>query len=232
MSTAREPVRLPDGSPVTVVHVLRHGEVHNPDKVLYGRLPGYRLSERGEEMAQAAADWLADKPLTHIASSPLERARQTAQPTATQHGLPVTGDERLIESANHFEGMVIGQGEGALWRPAHLRAYVNPFRPSWGEAYRQIADRMLAALHDARAAAAGHHALMVSHQLPIWMLRRDLEGRRLWHHPRKRECSLASITSVLFHGDLPVRVDYAEPAQHLLAGALDVTGTSAKEIGA
>ncbi|MGD8149249.1 histidine phosphatase family protein [Ornithinimicrobium sp. Y1694] len=222
---------LHDGTPVTVVHVVRHGEVHNPDGVLYGRLPGYPLSERGQQMAQAAADHLADRDVISVVASPLERAQQTAAPIAEAHGLSVEADEQLIESGNHFEGLQVGQGEGALWRPEHWRAYTNPFRPSWGEAYRAIADRMGDALEDARQAAEGHEAVMVSHQLPIWMLRRSLAGQRLWHHPRRRECSLASVTSVLFHGIHAVRVDYAEPAGHLLAGALDVTGTSAEVIG-
>lgn len=228
---SREPVTLHNGVPVTLVHVLRHGEVDNPDGVLYGRLPGYQLSERGRQMAQAAADWLVDKDVVHLVSSPLERALQTAAPTAEALGLPVVTDDRLVESANHFEGLVVGRGEGALWRPQHLPAYVNPFRPSWGEPYAQIAERMLAALHQAREAAAGHHAVMVSHQLPVWMLRRQVEGRRLWHHPRRRECTLASVTTFRFHGDLPVRVDYTEPAAHLLPGALDVTGTASTVIG-
>ena len=221
---------LHDGTPVTVVHVVRHGEVHNPDGVLYGRLDGYHLSERGRAMAQATADHLADRDVVRVVSSPLERARETAAPIAEAHGLPVRTDHRLVESANHFEGLTVGKGEGALWRPQHWKAYTNPFTPSWGEPYAQVAARMRNALDQARRDAAGHEAVVVSHQLPIWMLRRSLEGRPLWHHPRRRQCTLASVTSVLFHGHLPVRVSYAEPAAHLLVGALDVTGTSSEVI--
>lgn len=222
---------LHDGTPVTVVHVVRHGEVHNPDGVLYGRLDGYHLSDRGRQMAQATADHLADRDVTHVVSSPLVRALETAAPIASAHGLDVDHDSRLIESSNHFEGLTIGQGEGQLWRPEHWKAYTNPFRPSWGEPYAQIAARMRNAVDSARLVGEGHEAVVVSHQLPIWMLRRSLEGRRLWHHPRRRECTLASVTSILFHGRLPVRITYAEPAGHLLVGALDVTGTSTEVIG-
>ncbi|GAA1174782.1 histidine phosphatase family protein [Ornithinimicrobium humiphilum] len=231
MSPAREPQALPDGTPVTVVHVIRHGEVHNPGGVLYGRLPGYRLSERGRQMAQATADSLTDRDIVAVVASPLERAQETAAPIAAAHGLEVGVDDRLVESANHFEGLSVGQGEGALWRPRHWKAYTNPFTPSWGEPYAQIAERMLAALEDARAGAEGHEAVLVSHQLPVWTLRRALERKRLWHHPRHRECTLASVTSVLFHGPTPVDISYAEPAAHLLPGALDVTGTSTEVIG-
>lgn len=228
---ARPPRTLHDGSPVTVVHVVRHGEVHNPDRVLYGRLAGYSLSELGGRMAQAAADALRDRDVTHVVASPLERAQETAAPIAAAHRLPVDVDERLVESSNLFEGLTPGRGAGAFWRPVHWRSFTNPLLPSWGEPYAEIAARMHAALEAARETAAGHEAVMVSHQLPIWTLRRSLEGRRLWHHPRRRECTLASVTSVLFHGPHPVRIDYTEPAAHLLAGALDVTGAPTGRIG-
>jgi broad specificity phosphatase PhoE len=223
---ASEPRALPDGTPVTVVHVMRHGEVHNPGGLLYGRLPGYHLSERGGQMAAAAAEFLADRDITYVVASPLERAQETAAPVAAAHELEVQVDDRLVESANHFEGLTVGRGDGALWKSRHWRAYSNPFTPSWGEPYAEIAARMTAAMESARASAEGHEAVMVSHQLPVWTLRRALERKRLWHHPRRRECTLASVTSVRFHGTEPVGITYAEPARHLLPGAVDVTGTA------
>ena len=229
-SAASEPRALPDGTPVTVVHVMCHGEVDNPGGVLYGRLPGYHLSERGQQMAQAAADALRDNDITLVVASPLERAQQTAAPVAAAHGLEVGVDDRLVESSSHFEGLTVGRGDGALWRRRHWKAYTNPFTPSWGEPYAEIAVRMRAALQEVRAAAEGHEAVMVSHQLPVWTLRRSLERKRLWHHPRHRECTLASLTSVTFHRTEPVDIDYTEPAAHLLPGALDVTGTSTEVI--
>ena len=220
---------LHDSTPVTVVHVVRHGEVENPEGILYGRLEGYHLSARGREMAQAAADHLASRDITYVVASPLERARETAAPIAAAHGLDVAVDDRLVESANVFEGLRVDRR--TLARLSSLPALANPLRPSWGEPYRQIAARMRLALDDAREHAEGHEGVVVSHQLPIWMVRRSLARRPLVHHPRRRECSLASVTSVLFFGSYPVRVDYAEPAAHLLEGALDVTGTSTEVIG-
>jgi broad specificity phosphatase PhoE len=75
---------------------------------------------------------------------------------------------------------------------------------------------MLAAVEAARDAALGHEAVCVSHQLPIWTLRCFLEGRHLWHDPRRRECSLASVTTVHFEGEHVVAVTYDEPAKALL----------------
>jgi broad specificity phosphatase PhoE len=196
----------------TVVHLLRHGEVHNPEKVLYGRLPGYRLSETGEAMALAAAEWLADKGLTRVVSSPLERAQQTAAPIAGKLDLPVEIDDRLIEAGNAFEGLRVGVGDGALRSPQHWWKLRNPLRPSWGEPYVEIATRMLAAVEAARDAARGAAVVCVSHQLPIWTLRLHLEGRRYAHDPRRRQCGLASVTSLTYDGDRFVGLSYAEPA--------------------
>jgi len=203
-------------SETTVVHLLRHGEVHNPAKVLYGRLPGYRLSEAGEEMARSAARWFtgvaADPAVTYLVASPLERAQQTAAPIAEALGLPIATDERLIEAASDFEGLRVAVGDGALRDPRHWWKLRNPFRPSWGEPYVEIAARMLRAVEAARDAARGSAAVCVSHQLPIWTLRLHLEGRRYVHDPRRRQCALASVTSLTYDGDRITGVGYAEPA--------------------
>lgn len=196
----------------TTVHLLRHGEVHNPTKVLYGRLPGYHLSEAGKEMAEKVGATLAGRDITHLVSSPLERAQETAAPIAATLGLPVHTDERLIEASNLFEGNRVSVGDGVLSHPQYWPKLWNPFRPSWGEPYLEIAQRMLPAAYAARDAALGHEAVCVSHQLPIWILRRYVERTRLWHDPRKRQCGLASLTSITFEGNRVVSVDYTEPA--------------------
>jgi broad specificity phosphatase PhoE len=196
----------------TIVHLLRHGEVHNPAKVLYGRLPGYRLSTTGEAMALAAAEWLTGRDVTHLVSSPLERARQTAAPVAEALSLPIEIDERLIEAANAFEGRALAGGVGVFRAPGNWWKLRNPFRPSWGEPYVEIAARMLAAVEAARDAARGHEAVLVSHQLPIWTVRLHVEGRRYLHDPRRRQCGLASVTSLTYDGDRVTGIGYAEPA--------------------
>ena len=196
----------------TVVHLLRHGEVHNPDGVLYGRLPGFRLSAAGEAMAVAAAEWFAGKDVTHLVSSPLERAQQTAAPLAGDLALPVHIDERLIEAGNAFEGMRVAGAAGVFGAPGNWWRLRNPLRPSWGEPYVEIAARMLAAVEAARDAARGHEAVLVSHQLPIWTTRLHVEGRRYLHDPRRRQCALASVTSLSYDDDRFAGVAYAEPA--------------------
>ena len=206
----------------TIVHLVRHGEVENPRQVLYGRLPGYHLSADGRMMAKAAAGFLAGRDVTVLLTSPLERAQETAEPIAEEFGLTPVIEERLIEPWNHFEGMTFGVGDGSLRQPRHWPHLVNPLRPSWGEPYRSVADRMLAACLDAARAASGHEAVCVSHQLPIWMARRAAEGRRLWHHPARRQCALGSVTSLTYTGGRVTAVSYAEPsapARRGVAGA-------------
>ncbi len=196
----------------TTVHVLRHGEVFNPSGVLYGRLPGFRLSEDGLKMAVDAAEALRGRDVTEVVSSPLERAQQTAAPIAAVYGLAPRIDDRLIESENHFEGSTFGVGDGALSRPSHWPYLWNPFTPSWGEAYRDVARRMLHSVEETRDRNLGHEAVCVSHQLPIWTLRRYVEGRRLWHRPDRRLCGLASLTSLTWEDERLVQVLYSEPA--------------------
>lgn len=197
----------------TTVHVMRHGEVHNPEKVLYGRLPGYNLSERGRLQAQAAADWLAAHDVTYVVASPLERAQQTAAPIAAAHGLDIATDDDLIESWNDFEGKRVAPGDGALRDPRNWPRLRNPRKPSWGEPYDEIAPRMTAALHRARVQAEGHEAVCVSHQLPVETLRRAMTGRSLAHLPlpHSRLCNLSSITSFTFDDDRLIRWSYTEP---------------------
>jgi broad specificity phosphatase PhoE len=196
----------------TTVHVLRHGEVDNPTGILYGRLAGFGLSGRGKAQAEAVADALADNDIVLVVASPLQRAQETAAPIAARHGLDVQTDPDLIESLNFFEGHRVSPGDGALRDPRNWRYLVNPFTPSWGEPYKEIGERMVTAIDKARATAAGHAAVCVSHQLPVWTLRRRLENKRLWHDPRRRQCGLASLTSFVFDGDALVDIRYSEPA--------------------
>jgi broad specificity phosphatase PhoE len=197
----------------TTVHVMRHGEVHNPAGVLYGRLPDFHLSERGRAQARSGADWLADNDVVYVVASPLERAQETAELIAAAHGLPIDTDDDLIESWNHFEGEKVAPGDGALRNPRNWALLRNPRKPSWGEPYAEVAARMQAALHRARVRAEGHQAVCVSHQLPVETLRRSMTDRHLHHLPlpHSRLCNLASFTSFTFTGDVLTRWSYSEP---------------------
>ncbi len=206
------------------LHLVRHGEVHNPNRVLYGRIPGYVLSDLGHEMARAAGQELlaAGRPVTRLFASPLERAQQSAAPIAELLKLPIETESRIIEPANWFEGKV-NHGPGAEFKkPRNWHKFWNPFKPSWGEAYRSVADRVREAMDEAWDATPEGDIVMVSHQSPIWMAHRDIAGERLWHNPAKRRCDLSSITSFEKRDGTWVEVDYRTPAAPLYAGSIDV----------
>lgn len=206
--------------PADLIRLVRHGEVHNPDGILYGRIPGFRLSGLGERMAQAAADSLAGHPVVALYASPLQRTQESALPWSVDFGLDIRTDERVIEPTNWFEGRTFAF-PAALADPRAWPKLVNPLRPSWGEPYREVAARMLAAITEAWDAADGGEVVIVSHQMPIVVVARAVKDMRLMHDPRQRRCSLSSITTLTRDGDRFVETDYQEPAGRLLAEAVD-----------
>ncbi|MEO7122836.1 MAG: histidine phosphatase family protein [Lacisediminihabitans sp.] len=208
--------------PATLIHLVRHGEVHNPEGILYGRLPGYHLSELGQSMAEAAAASLIGHPVTKLYSSPLLRAQESAQPWAERFGLPITTEARLIEPTNKFEGKKFEFGPGVVLHPQAWPWVINPLRPSWGEPYTSVVRRMLAAIEEARLSVTSGEVVMVSHQMPIVMVQRAVAGQKPFHDPRKRRCSLSSITTLEKRGDVFVEASYQEPAAELLAEAIDL----------
>lgn len=224
-------------SPRATVHLLRHGEVHNPDRIVYGCLPNFHLSETGQAMAELAARELERRAadganITYLAASPLTRTQETAAPISEKLGLPIASDGRVIEAGNHFEGLHVNRSE-LLRNPRHWPKLVNPLRPSWGEPYREQVDRMSEAIKSAAAEAVdrggdGAEAVIVSHQLPIWMARSSIEGRPLPHDPRSRQCNLASLTSLHFDdisaGTRP-QIEYCEPAAELYSGVIQLPGS-------
>jgi len=198
--------------------------VYNPEGVLYGRLPGYFLSDLGLEMADRAVAALANRDIATVISSPMERAQQTATPIAKSHNLEIVTNPDLIEAENIFEGQRVSIGDGVLMQPKTWRHLWNPFKPSWGEPYDIVATRMSAAVESARLVAQGREAVLVSHQLPIWIARLAAENRRLWHDPRSRQCTLASLTSFTFDEQGLIAITYSEPARDLLGKASKIAG--------
>jgi broad specificity phosphatase PhoE len=224
------------------VHLVRHGEVFNPDGILYGRLPGFGLSKLGHRMAQAAADELVarERPIGALRVSPLQRTRESAAPIQAAFGLEPVIDERIMEPTNRFEGTVMRR---AIRKPQYWPYLVNPLRPSWGEAYTSIEERMLAAIDDAFDSVESGDVVLVSHQLPIWVAHLSVAGERFPHDPRKRRCALSSITSFERTTVLPdpnaqtppgappaptepvvrlIEVGYVDPAGSLHSSATDV----------
>lgn len=204
------------------IHLVRHGEVFNPEHVLYGRLPNFGLSELGKKMAEAAAGDLHSRGRKYglVIASPLQRTQESAAPIADLLSRKPALDDRVIEPWNHFEGKRM---KTAVLNPRNWSALRDPKLPSWGEPYGAIVTRMMAAIEDAwKQTPNGNDAVIVSHQLPIWMVHSHLTGLPLAHNPSKRRCALSSITTLEREGDRFIEVDYRDPAAPLSAGSIDV----------
>jgi len=200
-------------SDVALVHVCRHGKVHNPQNVLYSRLPGFHLSDAGRAMAERLGEHFASMPVGHLRTSPLERAQETMAPIAAHHlDVPVTMDWRLIEADSRMQGQVKGPYSLRLAKFANWR-FLKPSE-GWGESFREMAARVLEAVADAGVIVGpGGHAVLVSHQGPIWAARRMAEGKFLFNIPSTRQCALASITTFSVAEDGVVRfASYEEVA--------------------
>jgi broad specificity phosphatase PhoE len=175
-------------------------------------------------MAQAAADDLLSRsrPVGALIASPLQRAQQSSDPVARVFGLEARLDDRVIEPENRFEGKRMSGRDGALRDIRNWAYLVNPWEPSWGEPFSSIVTRMLHAMNDAWESTDGGDAVIVSHQLPIWMVHRRVAGKSLSHDPRRRRCALSSITTFERRGSRFVEVEYRDPAAGLAVQATDV----------
>lgn len=208
--------------PASLLHLVRHGEVFNPDGVLYERIEGFGLSDLGHQMARAAAEQLKREgvQISKLIASPLQRTRESVRPIEELFGIEAQLDERVIEPWNLFRGLRLGP-RALLKRPSLLLNLYNPSKPSWGEPFNEIASRMNAAALEHHQNSDGGDVVVVSHQLPIWMVYRSAQGLELPHNPRDRRCSLSSITTFeVFDGKLR-EVDYREPGLDLAKSAVD-----------
>lgn len=189
--------------PATTIHFVRHGEVENPNHVLYERLPGFHLSNRGLKMARATAKYIATVPqmrgISAIYSSPLERTQETAQQIASALQIgPIILDNRLIEAENNFRGKRIGYGEGALWKNNNWKLVSNLWKPSWGESYKSIAARVGDFAREQVKNHPGEQIVAVTHESPIWSYRHLIETGHAEHNMLLRKTALASITSITY----------------------------------
>jgi broad specificity phosphatase PhoE len=208
--------------PATRIHLVRHGEVDNPNGVLYGRLPNFALSAPGRQMAETTAATVCapGHSITRLFSSPLLRTLQSARPFTLKLDIAVENEPEIIEPTNIFEGKKVGL-ETILRNPSYVFALLNPLRPSWGEPYSQIVKRMTQAMKKAWDETREGEVVMVSHQLPIWVVHLSSVGKPLWHDPRSRRCALSSVTSFEFQGNKLVEVDYLDPAKNASTKATD-----------
>lgn len=170
-------------------------------------------------MARIAAEYVHgfERSVASLVVSPLQRARESAEPFTTLFGIEPVIDDRVIEPTNVFEGTRMKR---ALLNPLNWRHLARPAVPSWGEPYAQVFDRMDAAMTDAWDRVDSGDVVVVSHQLPIWVMHLAIAGEPARHDPRKRRCALSSVTSVERRDGRWIEVGYADPAA--TPGSIDV----------
>ncbi len=194
-----------------MVHLVRHGEVENPKGVIYGRLPGFHLSERGQRQAETAAERLRERDIAAVWASPMERAQETAAAIAAPHGIEIITDARLIESDSTVEGFG-RKARDFLRSPKHWWHFRNPMTPSWGESFVEIRERMLAAIHEAAGSIDGRELVVVSHQTPVLVARLALARRNVPPWLAFTPCGTGSVTSLeLDHGRVITAAYFAPP---------------------
>lgn len=202
--------------PAKRIHLVRHGEVHNPSGVLYGRLPNFHLSETGHLMAKEAAEQLKAMGIkvSAIYTSPLVRAQESAKPIEELFGVDAKTNELLIEPYNVFEGRKLSV-KAIATKPHWWWHFRNPAKPAWGESFKEIIARMHSAIIQASESVLDGDVVIVTHQLPIWVMHLSSNGKKLMHDPRKRRCALSSITTFEIQDGKLVEVGYLDPASNL-----------------
>ncbi len=179
------------------VFLVRHGEVENPDRVVYSDMPGFGLSSRGREEAAAAAEYLAGQSVAAIYASPLERAQETAAFISERCGVPVTTRDDLTEwlAARRWKGVTWEDLPTAF--PGELEAYLEhpadlPFAE---ESIAELGARIVSAVYEVTAAHTGENVVVVSHQDPIQAGRLVLRGLPLagLHLNRPGHCDVLTL---------------------------------------
>lgn len=191
------------------LHFVRHGVVHNPDRIVYGTRD-FHLTDEGEDQATQAGVYLSK--ILHnyyffpVLHSPTVRTRETAQKLRV--GVVRGSSEDITEYRSAFDGTTPTKFVSKARNWARLR---NPYTPSWGEPYEAVAQRMDRAAADILQRCHSD-AVLVSHQLPIWIYRMWVEGRPMAHDPAARQCSPGSVTSISYdEARMPQRIHYWEP---------------------
>ena len=204
--------------PADRLHLVRHGEVHNPRLACSTGDSGFGLSVDGRRMARQAAEYVhtLERPVTSLVCSPLQRTQESAEPFTELFGIEPVIDERVIEPTNVFEGRRMKR---ALINPLNWRHLRRRPRPAGASRMRRSSRAWTPRWRMPGSAASGD-VVIVSHQLPIWVTHLAVSRVPPRHDPRQRRCALSSVTSFERRGDEWVEVGYVEPAA--TADAVDV----------
>ncbi len=189
---------------VSVVHLVRHGEVENPDELVYADLAGFGLSEVGRRQATWASTHLSAHPIGAVYASPLDRARETALVVAFPHGLQPLVLPEVTEWALMSRWAGLPWADLPIHFPGELAAYLNDplnldFAP---ESVTELAHRIGRAVDALADRHPEQEVVVVSHQDPIQAARLQLTGQDLGrlHHDKPRHCEVISLSrSAVWH---------------------------------
>lgn len=188
--------------------------MHNPQDILYGRLPRFRLSEQGRRQAEYTACFLAGRPVSAIYTSPLLRARQTAEMLASHFpGVDVRRSQLLLETRTAYQG-----SPNSIIQPGF--SFYEPLRDPSDETMADIFDRMMRFLRQIARRHAGETVVAVSHADPITIMRVGLRGLPLTAQNLHRELypQRASVTQVTLEPGRPLHLAYFDPTRGQPAG--------------
>jgi broad specificity phosphatase PhoE len=150
---------------------VRHAEVHNARDILYGRLPRFRLSDRGRQQAEGTSRFLSGRVLEAIYTSPLLRARQTAEIISRYHaGLRIRSSSALVEVRTSYQGE-----PNTVLKPGF--SFYDPVHSPNDETMQEIFARMLRFLRMVASRHGGTSIVAVSHGDPTAITRLGLLGQ-------------------------------------------------------
>ena len=156
----------------TTIYLIRHGEVKNPDGILYARLPNFGLTALGKKEAQMDAEFLKDKQISAIYSSPLERTKQTAEIIQKELGLTeIYFSDQILETRTSYEGKKFSSLD-----KLQSEIYLKPLAPT-DETMEDLAQRMMIFLNAVINKNEGKNVVIVSHGDPIMALKARIKNK-------------------------------------------------------
>lgn len=157
---------------ITRIFFVRHGEVDNPDKVMYGRLPGFPLSQNGRNQITKTAQFLSEENISAIYSSPLLRTKQTAEIISEILYLPINYSEEILEVRTSLQEKTFS------YVAAHfpkMNVYISVKNNPSDETIENIAKRMQKFVDKIIKKHKGKNIVVVGHGDPIMIFKANKE---------------------------------------------------------
>ena len=212
----------------TRVYLVRHCDVHNPSGVLYGHLPGFHLSAKGVRDAEALGTYLSQSPARRIDTSPLERARETADIIASRvPGIPVVTTDDLIEARFGLYLQGVRPRDIPWRRPLWFVHMLWPGLLKNDESVPQMAQRVRRTVLQLIRDFPGRGGICVSHGDPIQAFWVEADGRPAYALHRL-ECAKGGLLELDYDGERLINVTYRSPAY--IRDAVSHTGVGSRSV--